>query len=251
MLDHLAVVNGDGRRFLAMQVPAISAQEVSKRQVPAISAHEVSKSFGDRTVLRGASIEVPFGEGAVLQGPNGVGKTTLLRILATVITPDSGSATVGGFDVRRQAARVRHQIGVAFVNERSIYWRLNAWENLKLFAATRGVGEDQREAQIRGIADELDVTPFLTRRIADLSTGQRQRIILARAGLGDPKVLLIDEPLRGLDEDGVERTMAFLKARADAGAAVLIVSPTIKELAGRNLSLFRLRDGMIRPDEWE
>jgi len=232
------VVEGDGRRFLPVQDAAISA-------------HEVSKSFGDRMVLNGASIEVASGDVAVLQGPNGVGKTTLLRILATVITPDSGSATVGGFDVRRQAARVRRQIGVAFVNERSIYWRLNAWENLKLFAATRGVHKDQREQEIRAIADQLDVTPFLTRRIADLSTGQRQRIILSRAGLGDPKVLLIDEPLRGLDEDGVERTMAFLKARADAGAAVLIVSPTAKEFAGRDLSLFRLRDGVIRPDEWD
>jgi ABC-type multidrug transport system ATPase subunit len=229
----------------------VSMVDDSSVQVPAISVHDVTKSFGDRAVLKGASIEVASGEGAVLQGPNGVGKTTLLRILVTVMTPDGGWASVGGFDVRRQAARVRQRIGVAFVNERSIYWRLNAWENLMLFAATRGVDKSQREAQIRSIAEELDVTPFLTRRIADLSTGQRQRIILARAGLGDPQVLLIDEPLRGLDEDGVERALAFLKARTDAGAAALIVSPTIKELGGRNLSLFRLRDGVIRPDEWD
>jgi ABC-type multidrug transport system ATPase subunit len=219
--------------------------------VPAISAQGVCKTFGDRAVLKGASIEVAFGEAAVLQGPNGVGKTTLLRILATVVTPDAGSASVSGFDVRRQAARVRTQIGVAFVNERSIYWRLNGLENLMLFAATRGVEKSERESQIRAIADELDVTPFLTRRIADLSTGQRQRIILARAGLGDPRVLLIDEPLRGLDDDGVERAMAFVKSRIDTGAAALIVSPTVREFAGKNLSLFRLRDGLITPDEWD
>ena len=220
-------------------------------QVPAITADRVCKRFGDREVLTGASIEVPFGHAAVLQGPNGVGKTTLLRILATVVTPDAGSAVVGGFDVRRQAARVRTQIGVAFVNERSIYWRLNALENLMLFAATRGVEKAQREAQIRAIADELDVTPFLERRIADLSTGQRQRIILARAGLGNPRVLLIDEPLRGLDEDGVERALAFVKRRTDTGGAALIVAPTVREFAGANLSLFRLRNGQITPDEWD
>jgi ABC-type multidrug transport system ATPase subunit len=211
----------------------------------AISVREVRKSFKGREILKGVSLDVPFGTAAVVQGPNGVGKTTLLRILATVITPDSGTASVAGFDLRRQAARVREQIGVAFVNERSIYWRLNAKENLKLFAATRGVPKAERGRQIELLAEELAMTPFLENRISELSAGQRQRIILARAGLGQPRVLLIDEPLRGLDEDGTERAIRFIERRVRDGGAALVVAPTIREFENRGLPLHRLIDGSI------
>jgi ABC-2 type transport system ATP-binding protein len=231
--------------------PSDARGSQSRDTTLAIEVRDVRKSFSSRTVLAGASVEVPFGSVSVLQGPNGIGKTTLLRILATVVLPDAGQAKVAGFDVRRQAARIREQIGVAFVNERSIYWRLNCLENLMLFAATRGVSSGRREEEIREIAEDLGITPFLTKRVADLSTGQRQRIILARALLNQPRVLLLDEPLRGLDEDGVDQILAIVAVLAAGGAAALIVSPTVREYAGRGFSLLRLRDGLIAPDGWE
>ncbi len=211
----------------------------------------ICKKFKDRTILNEASIEVSRGCGAVLQGENGAGKTTLLRILATVVTADQGSARVAGFDVRREGARVRERIGVAFVNERSLFWRLNALENLMLFAATRGVPPKHRRAQIDRIAEELGMTAFLTRRISDLSTGQRQRIILARAGLGDPDVMLVDEPLRGLDELGVDQALRFISRRLALGASALVVAPTVSEFRDQEFPLFRLLDGAIVPSDWD
>ena len=216
----------------------------------AIEAEHITKRFKRHQVLDQVSIQVPRGTAAVVQGANGAGKTTLLRILATVVTADSGSAHVAGFDIRREAGHVRAQIGVAFVNERSIFWRLNALENLFLFAATRGVPPNQRRPQIRAIAEELGMTHFLTQRISELSTGQRQRIILARAALGDPEVLLIDEPLRGLDETGVEAALGFIRRRIDTGAGALIAAPTVTEFRGRGFSLFRLVDGRLTLDQW-
>ena len=187
---------------------------------------------------------------SVLQGANGAGKTTLLRILATVVTPDTGSATVAGYDLSGSPARVRERIGVAFVNERSIFWRLNALENLMLFAATRGVAAKQRRPQIDALAHDLGIEPFLTKRISDLSTGQRQRIILARAGLGDPEVLLLDEPLRGLDETGVEQALSFIDARVSRGASALVAAPTVSEFQDRGYTLCRLGQGSIHQARW-
>ena len=215
-----------------------------------LRAEGILKSFRRREILSGASIAVPRGEGAVLQGANGAGKTTLLRILATVVLADEGVAEVAGYDVRRSAARVRERIGVAFVNERSVFWRLNCLENLTLFAATRGVASAERTAQIEGIAAELGITPYLHRRISDLSTGQRQRILLARAALGDPEVLLIDEPLRGLDETGVEQVLRFFRVRVQRGASALIAAPTVSEFAPLDFPLYRIVEGTIQPDSW-
>ena len=211
----------------------------------------LTKRFPGQCVLRGATIEIARGSALVLQGANGAGKTTLLRILATVVIADAGSAQIDGFDVRREPARVRERIGVAFVNERSIFWRLNAFENLMLFAATRGVPPSQRRQHIEIIGDQLGLNDLMSRRISDLSTGQRQRVILARAALGDPRVLLIDEPLRGLDDVGVEQVLKFLASRLAQGSSALIAAPTVTEFRGQPFSLARLSEGMVEPATWD
>jgi ABC-type multidrug transport system ATPase subunit len=216
----------------------------------AVVMEGVGRSFKKRTVLHGVNLCVPRGTAVVLQGANGSGKTTLLRILATVVRPDTGVATVAGYDVRRQGNQVRRNIGVAFVNERSIFWRLNGWENLMLFAATRGVAVRDREAHINGLVAELGMEDIVRRRVADLSTGQRQRIILARAALAEPAVLLMDEPLRGLDDEGIEQVMLFLKRRLERGASALIVAPTVSEFRDEGYELLRLREGVVEASDW-
>ena len=207
----------------------------------------MTRRFGERTILDATDVDVGPGVLAVLEGPNGAGKTTLLRIFATVVRPDDGVASVDGYDVIRDGARVRERIGAAFVNERSLYWRLTGRENLRLFARTRGLSSRAARSQVDSLLEELDLQAISRRWVADLSAGQRQRLIIARAGLGAPTCMLIDEPLRGLDEAGIETMLSFLRAQAERGAAVLIVAPKLDELRTEADALYRLRDGRIHP----
>jgi ABC-type multidrug transport system ATPase subunit len=205
------------------------------------------RSFAGRSVLAGIELDVAAGTLAVLEGANGAGKTTLLRVFATVVRPHGGEARVDGFDVARSGARVRERVGVAFVNERSLFWRLSGRENLRLFARTRGVPRKLADAQVGELLEELELGEIAPRRVADLSAGQRQRLIIARAGLGDPTALLIDEPLRGLDDAGIATILRFLRRRAEGGAALLVTAPKADELEGEADLLLRLRDGVVHP----
>jgi ABC-type multidrug transport system ATPase subunit len=212
-----------------------------------LCARELSRSFAGRAVLAGLNLDVQPGTLAVLEGANGAGKTTLLRIFATIVLPQGGNASVDGFDVLSRGARVRERIGVAFVNERSLFWRLSGEENLRLFARTRGVPRRASRGQVEELLDELDLGEIAPRRVVDLSAGQRQRLIIARAGLGNPTALLIDEPLRGLDDGGIAKINAFLRRRAQQGAAVLIATPKADELGAEADVMLRLGEGTIRP----
>ncbi len=212
-----------------------------------LRARALTRSFGGRAVLAGVELDVEAGTLALLEGANGAGKTTLLRVFATVVRPDGGSAEVAGHDVARAGARVRERIGVAFVNERSLFWRLSGLENLQLFARTRGVARRDVARQVDGLLEELALGEIAPRRVADLSAGQRQRLILARAALGEPTALLIDEPLRGLDEAGIAAVLAFLRRRAQRGASVLVATPKADELEREADVLLRLHDGRVEP----
>jgi len=212
-----------------------------------LSARGLTRSFGERTVLAGVDLEVAPGTLAVLEGANGAGKTTLLRIFATVLRPHSGEARVDGHDVVRGGARVRERIGVAFVNERSLYWRLTGRENLRLFARTRGLSSGAARAQVDELLEQLGLQEIAGKWVANLSAGQRQRLIVARAGLGEPACMLIDEPLRGLDDEGAATMLSFLRAQAVRGAAVLVVAPKLEELQAHADVLLALTDGRVSP----
>jgi ABC-type multidrug transport system ATPase subunit len=211
-----------------------------------VQARGLCKAFGDSRVIDSVDLDVVAGAVTIVTGPNGAGKTTLLRILATVMRPDAGSASVDGFDLLSEAGRVRERIGVALVNERSLFWRLSVRQNLVLFARTRGVPGPQLGAAVGSALNQLGLGGLAERRVATLSAGERQRVMLARAGLGKPSVLLIDEPLRGLDEDGVALACEFLTGRAEAGASVLVVAPMLYGLAGIADAEFVLADGRAR-----
>jgi len=229
------------------QVRIIRRSSTRSREPSGLKARQLTRCFSGRTILDGTDLDVDSGVLAVLEGPNGAGKTTLLRIFATVVQPDDGTASVDGYDVAREGAHVRERIGAAFVNERSLYWRLTGRENLRLFARTRGLSSRDARSQVDSLLEELDLQAISRRWVADLSAGQRQRLIIARAGLGAPTCMLIDEPLRGLDEAGIETMLSFLRAQAERGAAVLIVAPKLDELRTEADALYRLRDGRIHP----
>ncbi|HEX9713098.1 MAG TPA: ABC transporter ATP-binding protein [Actinomycetota bacterium] len=211
----------------------------------AVRATRVVKRFRGTTALDGVDLSVPRGSISVLTGANGAGKTTLLRVFATLLVPDAGTAAVAGADVVAQPDRVRRAVGVALVNERGLYWRLSGFDNLVFFGRLDGARRADARAQARALLEQVGLGHVGDKRVAAYSAGQRQRLILARALLGAPPVLLLDEPMRGLDEEGVARVRALLRARTEAGGTVLIAAPTMDGIEGLGDDVIELRQGAI------
>jgi ABC-2 type transport system ATP-binding protein len=149
--------------------------------------------------LHDITLCVEPGEILGLVGPNGAGKTTLLRLLATLLPPSEGRARVAGADVVCGASTVRRLVGLASGEERGFYWRLSGWENLVFFAGLRGLAPRTARARALETLDLVNLLPMAHELVASYSTGMRQRLGIARALLGRPRVLLLDEPTRSLD----------------------------------------------------
>ncbi len=154
-----------------------------------------------RTVraLDDCSVQIEPGSICALFGLNGAGKTTLLKTLATLVEPTSGQALVYGHDVVREAHRVRQRIGWMTGEARSFYWRLSGKENLRFFAALHGLTSTDADARITEVTAPLGLSDILPRSVATYSSGQKQRLAIARALVGRPQVLLCDEPTQSLD----------------------------------------------------
>jgi ABC-2 type transport system ATP-binding protein len=188
---------------------------------------DVTRAFGarDRRVLLGPwSFEVPSGVIAGLVGPNGSGKTTVLRIAATLISPTSGIARVLGADCARRASRARAAVGLSLGGTRSFYWRLTAARNLSFFAVLRGVAPARAGSIVRALAEELGFAGALGAPARGLSRGYLGRMAVARALLGSPAVVLLDEPLAALDADGRNLVWRALRRRADDGSSILMTT---------------------------
>jgi len=149
--------------------------------------------------LAGVSFALPAGRAMALIGPNGAGKSTLLRILGTLLLPTRGRAAVAGYDVEREPARVRQQIGFHTGGDGGFYARLTVRQNLRLFAALNNLSPAQAARRTARVSEQLGLGPVLDQQVRTLSTGTVHRLGLARAILHEPAVLLLDEPTRSLD----------------------------------------------------
>jgi len=170
----------------------------------AIEINSVRKTFKKRRgkttkALDGVSLVIEEGELFGLLGPNGAGKTTLVRCIATLLIPDQGKIRLLGRDVFRHQLLVRRDIGLVTSGERTLYWKLSGWDNLKFFSALYGMDPRQAEKRIDFLIDLLGLNEFSRDRVERYSSGMRQKLSLARALLHDPKILLLDEPTLGLD----------------------------------------------------
>jgi sodium transport system ATP-binding protein len=156
------------------------------------------KTLGKNKVLRGISLEANSGEIFGLLGPNGAGKTTTLRIICTLLSPDAGAVEVLGFDTRTAAEQVRRRVGVVTADI-GVYPRLSARENIAYFAELSGVSGGEVNRRVDAVIERLDMGSFAKQRAESLSSGQKQKVAIARAIVHDPEILMFDEPTSNLD----------------------------------------------------
>ena len=192
----------------------VRVQELYKRFVVRRPwAEAARRPFARRqvTVLSGVTLQVRRGEFFGLLGPNGAGKTTLFKILSTVVLPDRGTVDVAGEDVVRAPHRVRQVLTPVVADERSLYWRLTGAENLRLFAALYGLRAPDANRRAGELLDVVGISHAADRMVNTYSSGMRQRLLIARALLSRPSVLLLDEPTRSLDPIGARDFRRFLR----------------------------------------
>jgi sodium transport system ATP-binding protein len=164
----------------------------------AVRVDRLEKTLGKNKVLRGISLEANSGEIFGLLGPNGAGKTTTLRIVCTLLSPDAGAVEVLGFDTRTAAEEVRRRVGVVTADI-GVYPRLSARENIAYFAELSGVSGVELKRRVDAVIERLDMGSFAQQRAESLSSGQKQKVAIARAIVHDPEILMFDEPTSNLD----------------------------------------------------
>ena len=172
--------------------------------------------------LRDVSFEVETGEIFGLIGRNGAGKTTLTKIVATLVQPTTGSVSVHGHDSVSDDEHVRRQVGLATAEERSFYWRLSSEQNLMFFARLHGLSDRAAKQRIKELFAQLELDEVARRRFGELSTGNKQRLAVARAMLASPPVLLLDEPTRSLDPLAAARMRELIRSLAEQDPPVTI-----------------------------
>jgi len=186
-----------------------------------IQAEHLRKTYGQTAVLDDVSIELGTGQGLTLLGPNGTGKTTLLRIVATLLRPTSGSLRVAGADALREPEAVRGALDM--VGHGSwVYEDLSALENLRFWAVMGS--HDAGEARLRAALEEVELDASADRRARTFSAGMKRRLALARVLLGRARLLLLDEPFTGLDRAGRKWLGEFLLSFKARGGALVVAT---------------------------
>ncbi len=184
-----------------------------------------------QTALADVSLSVAKGEFFGLLGPNGAGKTTLFKTLAGLILPDAGTASVGGLDVVRDRTGVRDLLTPVIPDERSVYWRLSARENLRLFAALQKLPPTLATHRITELLEAVGLADTGHKMAGQFSSGMKQRLLIARALLARPRVLLLDEPTRSLDPLSAKEFRRFLRddIAGRQGCTVLLATHIAEE----------------------
>ncbi|MGC1375248.1 MAG: ABC transporter ATP-binding protein [Anaerolineales bacterium] len=219
-----------------------------------IEAKNLSKSFGHVHAVNDLSLHIPAGEIYGLVGPDGAGKTTMLRLLVGALTPDSGQASVCGYDIDKQIDQVRANIG--YLSQRfSFYEDLTVLENIRFFAEVRGLKSDKWLPRCMEILDFVGLAAFKDRRAGQLSGGMKQKLGLASALVTRPKVLLLDEPTTGVDpvtrQDFWQLLIRLVatplanEREADGEVSVIISTPYMDEAARCNRVGFMQKGRLI------
>ena len=194
-----------------------------------IELKALNKAFGTVKAVDGVSFTARDGEITGLLGPNGAGKTTTLRMLYTLMKPDSGQVLVDGIDAAVDPIAVRRRLGV-LPDARGLYKRLTSRENIEYFGRLQGMDEATIAARIEGLSRALDMGEIIDRRTDGFSQGQRVKTAIARALVHDPKNCILDEPTNGLDVMATRAMRDFLRHLKAEGRCVLFSSHIMQEV---------------------
>ena len=197
-----------------------------------IVANELRKQFSVRgntlVAVGGISFQVGNSEVYGLLGPTGAGKTTTLRMVMGLIEPDSGWVEIGGVRTDTNRTAIRHLLGMISTND-GVYPWLSVREMLMYFADLDAVDPPVAQERLEELSDLLSIRSFLDQRCSTLSTGQKQRVTLARGLMHDPPVMLLDEPTRGLDVVGSQTVFEFIELLKSRGKSVLLSTHRLDE----------------------
>jgi len=202
------------------------------------------KCYGRRPALDGFDLSVAPGEIVGLIGHNGAGKTTFVEIVTGLVRPDAGRLRVGTHDALRAGRAARRLLGVA-PQELALYGGVSVRENLRLYAGLAGLRGRRRDTEIADVLQELHLTSLTDRPVGILSGGQRRRVQAATAMVGSPPLLLLDEPTAGADPETRAALLTAVKARAEAGAAVVYTTHYLPELVDLDATLALARGGRV------
>jgi heme exporter protein A len=204
-----------------------------------IEAQGIGKRFGIRWVLRGVTFTVNRGEAVGLLGANGSGKSTVLRVLGTLLRPNAGTATIDGLDITRDSSAVRGKIGY-LAHAPGLYEDLTARENLEFAGEMLG-----SRALVQSSLERVGLGPMASSRVRGFSAGMQRRLALARLMMRSPRVLLLDEPYSNLDEEGIALMSSVIHDVTEAGGSALLALHELAPARGILSRTITLSDGRI------
>jgi len=218
-----------------------SVLDQAKSEELALEIRGLVKSFAGRTVINSVNLEVPQGCSFGYLGPNGAGKTTLMRVVLGLSARDSGTIRINGRDVSANRKSALSKVG-AIIEEPRFYKNLNAIANLEILAAARG-GDTYKK--ILDSLDTVDLIPYAKNKVGTYSMGMRQRLGIAACLMADPKLILLDEPMNGLDPAGMNALRELIARLVAEGRSVLLSSHLLDEVEKTCDYIAILDDGQV------
>lgn len=195
-----------------------------------IQVQNLCKQFKKIKAVDNVSFEVQNGEIVGLLGENGAGKTTTLRMLSTMLKATEGTAIINGYDINKEAGKVRGEIGILFGGEVGLYDRLTAKENIKYFAELNGMSEAAADESINNLTSKLKMHEYINKRVGKFSRGMKQKVAIARSIVHNPTVMLLDEPTAGLDVSASKLIHDFIRECKNENKAIIFSSHSMNEV---------------------
>jgi sodium transport system ATP-binding protein len=212
-----------------------------------IKVSNLHKSFGKVKAVNGISFQANDGEITGLLGPNGAGKTTTLRMLYTLLPPDSGEIRIDGLDPMTDAIAIKRTLGVV-PDGRGLYTRMTARENIRYFGELHGMPAAAINARIEELVQTLDMEDFINRRTEGFSQGQRVKVAIARAMVHEPQTVLLDEPSNGLDVMSTRALRQYILSLKQNGHSVVLSTHIMQEVAALCDRIIIIAKGEIAAD---